>query len=62
MNRRYFETKAQEFLKRGTLPEEDGWRGWLGQYQAALKQAATELQYPAQASAQDRTRNRARDR
>jgi len=49
-------------MKRGILPDEDGWAGWLGQYQTALKQAATELEYPAQARGHDRTRDRSRDR
>ncbi len=61
-NRVYFQNQARELLKRGILPAEDGWGGWLGQYQGALKQAATELEYPAQARGRDRTRDRSRDR
>jgi type IV secretory pathway VirD2 relaxase len=61
-NRRYFQSQARELLKRGILPVEDGWGGWLGQYQAALRQAATDLEFPAQARSHDRTRDRSRDR
>lgn len=61
-NRRYFQSQARELLKRGILPSEDGWGGWLGRYQAALKQAATELEYPDQVRGQDRTRDLSRGR
>ena len=55
-NRRHFEKKAQGQLRRGVVPDEDGWGGWLGRYQIALKQAATEIEHPPQA--RDRTRMR----
>ncbi len=29
-NRRYFQNEAQQLLKRGVVPAEDGWGGWLG--------------------------------
>jgi hypothetical protein len=61
-NRRYFENQAQELVQRGILPNEDGWGGWLGQYQAALKQVAVQLEYPAQARGHDRKRDRSPDR
>jgi hypothetical protein len=61
-NGRYFQTQAKAMLKRGILPVEDGWGGWLGKYQATLKQAATDLEYPPQARGHDRTRDRSRDR
>jgi hypothetical protein len=28
---------AQTLIARGTIPEESGWGGWLGRYQAALR-------------------------
>jgi type IV secretory pathway VirD2 relaxase len=37
---------AHEFLKRGLLPTEDGWGGWLGRYQTALCRAACEIEVP----------------
>jgi type IV secretory pathway VirD2 relaxase len=59
-NRRYFQNQARELLKRGVVPNEDGWGGWLGQYQAGLKQAATELEDLSQARGGNRTRDRSR--
>jgi hypothetical protein len=61
-NRRYFQEQARQFIKQGILPTEDGWAGWLGQYQATLKQAAIEIEYPARRPDQDLKRNRSRDR
>jgi type IV secretory pathway VirD2 relaxase len=61
-NRRYFRNQAQQFLKRGILPREDGWGGWLGRYQGALKQAAVGIEYPKSRADQDRKRDRLRDR
>ena len=61
-NRRYFQNQAQQLIKRGILPSEDGWGGWLGKYQSALKQAAIEIEYPARTRDDDRTRDRSRDR
>jgi hypothetical protein len=61
--RSHFESKAQQLLKSGAIPVEDGWGGWLGRYQSAVKQgavkqAAVEIRYPAL----QRDRIRARDR
>lgn len=38
-NRTHFEAEAQKLIKRGILPTEDGWGGWLGKYQATLREA-----------------------
>lgn len=61
-NHRFFQNQAREMLKRGILPVDDGWGGWLGQYQRMLKQTVMELEYPAQVRGHDRTRDRSRDR
>lgn len=37
---------ARAMIDRGVLPTEDGWGGWLGRYQRALRQAVMELEYP----------------
>jgi type IV secretory pathway VirD2 relaxase len=58
----HFENKAQQLLKNGILPAEDGWGGWLGRYQSALKQAAVDVQFPEKAHDEDRSRSRSRDR
>jgi hypothetical protein len=61
-NGRYFQNQARQFLKLGILPNEDGWGGWLGKYQRALKQAAIEIEYRASISERTRVRKRSRDR
>lgn len=33
---------AKSLIKRGIIPEEDGWDGWLGRYQAALRKETLE--------------------
>ena len=42
--RRHFDSEAQRLLKRGLIPTEDGWGGWLGRYQKALVKAGVELE------------------
>ena len=42
-NDRYLRETAGVFRARGIAPPEDGWGGWLGRYQAAVKKTATEL-------------------
>jgi hypothetical protein len=39
----HFREAAQQFITRRLLPTEDGWGGWLGRYQAALRNVAIEL-------------------
>jgi len=40
---RYLRETAQRLVRRGIVPQEDGWNGWLGRYQKALCGAATTL-------------------
>jgi hypothetical protein len=42
-NKQYLGETARQLVQRGIIPEEEGWGGWLGQYQAAVKQAAEEV-------------------
>jgi len=53
---------ARNLIKRGIIPTEDGWGGWLGRYQAAVRRAAMELEYPHPANDRDRVRDRQRGR
>jgi hypothetical protein len=41
-NRRHLGERARTFLAHGIVPPEDGWGGWLGRYQAAVKRTAAE--------------------
>jgi type IV secretory pathway VirD2 relaxase len=46
-NTRHLEGTVRPLVKRGIMPAEDGWSGWLGRYQAALAQAAVSVQRDA---------------
>jgi type IV secretory pathway VirD2 relaxase len=41
-NPRYLDDAARECLKRGIMPTEEGWGGWLGRYQATLSKTVRE--------------------
>ena len=43
-NPRHFGEEARKLLKRGIMPTEGGWGGWLGRYQAALCKTAREIE------------------
>jgi type IV secretory pathway VirD2 relaxase len=45
-NPRHLGEAARQIFKRGGMPTEDGWGGWLGKYQAALCQTIRETQEP----------------
>jgi type IV secretory pathway VirD2 relaxase len=42
-NRHHLRETAKTFLARGIAPSDDGWGGWLGRYQVAVKNTAKEL-------------------
>jgi hypothetical protein len=42
-NRRHQEETARRLMESGMAPVEDGWGGWLGRYQSALRKAALEF-------------------
>jgi hypothetical protein len=60
-NPRHLSATVRELLKCGVVPTEDGWGGWLGRYQTALRQAAVEIEAEIR-NDQTRVRNRRRDR
>jgi hypothetical protein len=41
-NKAHMRQTARDLVKRGIVPDDDGWGGWLGRYQAALKKVAVE--------------------
>jgi hypothetical protein len=43
-NKSFLRSSAQRLIRRGVIPCEEGWGGWLGKYQAAVCNAATTLQ------------------
>jgi type IV secretory pathway VirD2 relaxase len=54
-NKRHLRDKVQILMRRGLMPQEDGWGGWLGRYQRALSTAAT---IESQRSAKERDKKR----
>ena len=58
-NPRHLDVAAQRLLKRGIMPTEDGWGGWLGRYQAALLNTCREMEVRKEL---DGVRVRQRDR
>ncbi|MGH9583358.1 MAG: hypothetical protein ACRD4O_10515, partial [Bryobacteraceae bacterium] len=60
-NRAYLRKTAREFIKRGIIPKEDGWGGWLGRYQAALHRTTLE-EAARETCARGQARLRERDR
>jgi hypothetical protein len=42
-NRSHLKQTAQALIKRGIIPDENGWGGWLGRYQTALHRTALEV-------------------
>jgi hypothetical protein len=39
-NKAFLSDAAQRLIKRGVIPTEEGWGGWLGAYQRAVRRAA----------------------
>jgi hypothetical protein len=58
-NPRHLGETARQLLKRGIMPTEDGWGGWLGRYQTALCETVLEIEERRQ---RDSARGRQRSR
>jgi type IV secretory pathway VirD2 relaxase len=43
-NKRHLRETAQRLIRRGIVPQDDGWNGWLGRYQKALEEIGTTLE------------------
>ena len=56
-NKRHLGETARQLMRRGIVPGEGGWGGWLGRYQAVLQQTVLELEKAEQRDSQ-RTRDR----
>ena len=62
-NPRHLGETVRQILKRGGMPTEDGWGGWLGKYQAALCQTLREIEETkGRSRAKERRRVRSRGR
>jgi hypothetical protein len=60
-NARHLNKAVSELLKSGVIPTEDGWGGWLGRYQTALRETASKTEERVKGS-RDRRRDRTHDR
>ena len=61
-NRSHLEATAQQLIKRGILPTEDGWGGWLGRFQTALRETALRLEQEREHAELNRRQEWQRDR
>jgi type IV secretory pathway VirD2 relaxase len=61
-DRRHLNDTAQKLIKRGIIPTEDGWGGWLGRYQAAVREAALQADHDFDTNGPGKTRDRRRER
>jgi type IV secretory pathway VirD2 relaxase len=57
-NKRHLGETAQRLIRRGIVPHEDGWNGWLGRYQKALCDAATTPEGQRPTKKRERAKNR----
>ena len=49
---------GQRLIRRGVVPQDDGWPGWLGRYQKALRDAVTTLEIPSVTRPYERHKDR----
>lgn len=57
-NNRKLRELGQRLIRRGFMPEDDGWSGWLGRYQKALREAVTTLEIPSVTKPSERRKDR----
>ncbi len=61
-NKRYLRETHQRLSRRGLVPQEDGWNGWLGRYQKAIAEAAVTPEPQRRTNRKERDRNRGQAR
>lgn len=57
-NKRQLREIGQRLLREGIVPQDDGWGGWLGRYQRALRDAVTILETPSITKRPERDKHR----
>jgi type IV secretory pathway VirD2 relaxase len=57
-NKAYLRETSQQLIRRGMVPQEEGWNGWLGRYQKALTEAAMHPEHPRPVKETQRDRRR----
>jgi hypothetical protein len=53
---------GQRLIRRGLMPEDNGWSGWLGRYQRALRDAVNILETPSVTKRPERDKHQGRGR
>ena len=61
-NKRHLRETAQHLIRRGIVPQDDGWNGWLGRYQRALEETTIALERKRLVKEAERSKNRDRGR
>ena len=61
-NRSYVRETAKRLIRSGVVPQEEGWKGWLGRYQKALAETAKALVRGRLGDQTDRRKTRERGR
>jgi hypothetical protein len=59
-NRRYLRETVQRLIRRGIVPQEDGWNGWLGRYQKTLSAESIAQNRVTTEAERDRNQDRGR--
>ena len=57
-NKRFLRETHQRLSRRGIVPQEDGWNGWLGRYQWAIVHSATTLEPNRRTKERERDKSR----
>ena len=57
-NKLHLREAARQLIRRGIIPRDDGWSGWLGRYQKALQDAAMTLELKPLAKETEREKKR----
>jgi type IV secretory pathway VirD2 relaxase len=61
-DRNFIRETALKLMRKGAVPPEGGWNGWLGRYQKALQNEAAEVQHRRAFRQRDRAAQREADR
>ena len=59
-NKRYLRETVQRLIRRGIVPQEDGWNGWLGRYQKMLSAESIAQNRVTTETERDRNQDRGR--
>jgi len=57
-NKRRLHEIGHHLIRRGFIPQDDGWGGWLGRYQRAVRDTVTALEVPSVTKVPERDKNR----